>query len=409
MTKDERQSLCIDKWKAANGRGILLLCTGFGKTITALKICKRIFTKTEKAIIMVVVPSDNLRTQWVENIAKFGLHNNNIVIYTIQSLLNKPPLKCDLLIADEVHMYASVKYYETLMNVKHKYFLGLTGTLTRLDGREKLLLEHAPVVDEITITEAVEKKWVSDYIQYKVEIDVDLTEYNKHNAEFLNHFSFFDFNFELAMACVKDRRYRIALANKLGQSENMVMVKGLGFMRAMRARKSFIYDHPKKIELAHKILDHRADLKFVTFTKSVKHAKLIDRGMLYHGDIKPKSKKDKILSEFNELESGVLNTCKAVDFGTDLTGVNGGIIISGDSGSITKAQRLGRIIRFAPDKVAELFTFVIKKTTEEQWFTKSNGNRHFVTLSEKQLDLLLKGEDYENVEPEPKSNFMFTL
>lgn len=245
------------------------------------------------------------------------------------------------------------------------------------------------------------------FVPYKVEIDVDLTEYNKHHTEFLNHFSFFDFNFDLAMACVKDRRYRLALAKKLGQDERMVMIKALGFSRAMRARKTFIYDHPKKIDLVHKILDYRKDSKFVTFTKSVKHAKMIDRGILYHGDIKPKSKKDKILSTFNDLEQGVLNTCKAVDFGSDLHGVNGGIIISGDSGSITKAQRLGRIIRYIPGKVAELFTFVIKGTAEEQWFQKANKGKKYITLTEEQLDLLLKGEDYTNVKSEPK--LIFTL
>ena len=30
MTRDERQEVCIQKWKDAKGRGILELCTGFG-------------------------------------------------------------------------------------------------------------------------------------------------------------------------------------------------------------------------------------------------------------------------------------------------------------------------------------------------------------------------------------------
>jgi superfamily II DNA or RNA helicase len=40
--------------------------------------------------------------------------------------------------------------------VDYEYFLGLTGTLERLDGKEILIEKYAPVCDRITMKEALE-------------------------------------------------------------------------------------------------------------------------------------------------------------------------------------------------------------------------------------------------------------
>ena len=39
--------------------------------------------------------------------------------------------------------------------VKYRYFLGLTGTLHRLDGREEILEKYTKVVDTITMEDAI--------------------------------------------------------------------------------------------------------------------------------------------------------------------------------------------------------------------------------------------------------------
>src|SRR5690606_25474013 len=109
----------------------------------------------------------------------------------------------------------------------------------------------------------------------------------------------------------------------------------------------------------------------------------------------------------NETVKGVLNTCKALDLGMDVRGVNTAIIISGDSSEITKRQRMGRAIRFAPDKVAELWTFVLKGTTEEKWFEKSNSNLDYTTVRSDQLQDFLDGKELKD--SGNKEKFMFVL
>jgi superfamily II DNA or RNA helicase len=48
----------------------------------------------------------------------------------------------------------------------------------------------------------------------------------------------------------------------------------------------------------------------------------------------------------------------------DIPDVNTGIILSVNSSKIVKTQTVGRCIRFAPGKKAELFTLIIAGTQE---------------------------------------------
>ena len=131
----------------------------------------------------------------------------------------------------------------------------------------------------------------------------------------------------------------------------------------MRGRKTFVQSHPKKIEIARKILEARRDKKCVTFSATIKDAEKIGIGYVLHSKQSKKNNKE-ILEKFNNEETGVLNSSKAVDVGVDVKGLSVGIILSTDSSKIRKVQRNGRICRFEEGKTAELFTLVIRGTQE---------------------------------------------
>ena len=64
--------------------------------------------------------------------------------------------------------------------------------------------------------------------------------------------------------------------------------------------------------------------------------------------------------------------------------------MTNSSSNIEKKQRVGRVIRLeGSDKIAEVFTFVIKGTMEESWFSKSTGNDAHITIDEENLLRLL--------------------
>ena len=404
VSKDERQKEAIRKWIKAKARGIMVFPTGFGKTFTALKCVNFLKTKKDDVKVIIIVPHKQLQQQWILEVSKFNLLAHCEVL-VINSAIKKER-SCDLLICDEVHAYLSPKNIKVFSMIRHKRFLGLTGTLERSDGKHKTLIKTYPIVDKIEVEEAIANKWISDYKQVKVEIEVDLTEYEEFNKAFNHHFSFFDYNFQLAMDCLSDEEVRLAFAQQTKQSVQMIMIQAMGFIRSLSGRKNFIYNHLAKVDVANKIIKSRLGLgkKIMTFTKTVEHALHVCCGDIYHGDLK-KLEKDKILKNFNNVASGVLNTAKALDLGTDVKGVNVAVVLSSDSSKTTKSQRSGRALRFEENKEAEIWHLVLKGTMDEKWFENSNDNRRFFTISHKDLDDYLAGKE---VKPQEEKQ-VFTL
>lgn len=123
--------------------------------------------------------------------------------------------------------------------------------------------------------------------------------------------------------------------------------------------------HPKKFEIADKILDARSNRKCITFSATIKDAEYFKkRGYVLHSRQK-KKENDAIIDKFNQQSIGVLSTSKSCDAGVDIKGLSVGVILSGDSSKTRTTQRIGRIIRFEEGKVSEMFTLVIRNTIEE--------------------------------------------
>ena len=149
--------------------------------------------------------------------------------------------------------------------------------------------------------------------------------------------------------------------------------------------------HPKKFEIADKILDARKDKKCITFCATIKDSEHFkDRGPLLHSK-KKKKENQKIIEEFNNGGPSVLSTNKSADAGVDIKGLSVGIILSGDSSSRRFVQRTGRCVRLEEDKVAEMFTLVINNTNDSRWFDNANNGQHYISLNEHDLDIVLNG------------------
>src|SRR5574344_1305986 len=102
-------------------------------------------------------------------------------------------------------------------------------------------------------------------------------------------------------------------------------------MKALHARKDFIENHPKKIEICRMILDARKDKKCITFCPTIKFAESIKRGITLHS-----GKKE--FDDFNNATYGVLNSSKALNEGVDIKGLSVGIRMNINSSKITTTQ-----------------------------------------------------------------------
>lgn len=374
------------------------------KTKLAIDIINLLVKKNQDILVLIVVPTEVLKDQWFEKLVENNLLNN-CKIEIINSAI-KTPQVVDLLIIDEIHGVPSEHFVKIFEVIKYKLLLGLTGTLERLDGREALIKKYASVCDKVTIEEAEKNGWVSPLKEYVVMIKTDLTEYNELNKRFNAYFSYFGWDFQTAMKSVQDVFFRRKWCkeNNLNFKEATAMT--YDWMRCLRLRKQFVQSHPKKIEIARKIINARKDKKILTFSATIADAEKIGIGLVLHSK-QSKKLNEKILEEFKQMKSGVINSSKALITGCDIEGLDTEIILSINSSKITKTQSVGRAIRFSPGKKAEIFTLIIAGTQEFGWWRNSKTSSNYVIIDEEQLDDILAGNEIQSRKIDDNSNINF--
>lgn len=391
ITRTQRQKQGIKKWLQAKGRGTWCWATGTGKTYATCMLINLLLKKNPSAQILIVVPTEILKEQWLENVIKNNCFEN-CQIEIINSVIKKN-YNVDLLVLDESHLYASQLFSKVFDVVQYEYVLSLTGTLERLDGKEEIIKNYCPVCDVITIKDATDNGWLSPSKEYAVMLDVDLSEYNEWNRKFNGAFSFFDYSFQDAMDCATNVIKRNTYAKKMGYDPKQVAATAMLWMSCLRKRKEFVMSHPKKIEIARKILNARTDKKCITFSATIKDAEKIGIGYVLHSK-QSKKKNQEILDKFNKDSFGVLNSSKSCDQGLDIKGLSVGVILSTDSSKIRKGQRFGRVIRAEKGKQAEIFTLLIRGTQEVNWH-RNSATPGYITIDESQLEDVLNGKIIE--------------
>ena len=373
------------------------------KTRVAIDAFKKILTKYPNLKALIVVPTETLKNQWVSILDNQGLGLNSEVV--VINTAAKKQYSCDLLILDEIHRVPADTFSQVFNTVKYKLILGLTATLERLDGKHSLIEKHCPVVDEVTLEVAKLNGWVSDFTEFQVIITAeDIENYKNYNKEFVQHFEFFNFDFNLAMSLLgaSGIKNKLQLRDKMCQQNpnlnksdvlKAINYHSRAFMSAMQNRKKYIYNHPQKIEIAREIIKHRADKKIITFSANTKMAESIGVGYVYTG--KESKKKNRItVEEFAKLDKGVINTCQLANEGFDCPGLSVGIVMGLDSSSTKSTQRTGRVVRKEEQKYAEMFTLVIDNTAELEWYRKSHKEGTYVTIDVENLMHVLKGEPW---------------
>lgn len=404
VTRDERQEESIRKWLKAGGHNTIVAATGVGKTFIAMKIITKLRSKYPNISVLVLVPTEILKNQWIEELDSWGLGFNTEV--KVMMGASKKPASCDLLIIDEAHRINSETMCCVFDNIKYKLILGLTATFERLDGRHEILAKHAPVCDTITMEEAMLNGWVSKYTDYVVLLDVpDIEIYKGYNKEFIRHFEYFQFDFDKAMSMIGPKgfitraKYRDEICEKnksLNRKEvfKEITYHATAFMRAMQNRKKFVQNHKEKLRVAEEIIKYRPNSKIITFSANVKMAESFSTGLVYTGK-ESKKKNRASLEDFAKLSSGCIHSVRLAEEGMNLPDLSVGIMLGVNSSKTKAIQTLGRIVRLSKDKHAEFFTIVINDTVETEWMKRSKSSNNFIIIDEENLMKVLKGEPYE--------------
>ena len=403
MTRDERQEVARVKWIKNRCVGSFIQPTGAGKTVTALKCLKSILDKYPHLRVLVVVPTDNLSQQWRVQLDNWGMEFSTDV--QVINTVIRHDWNVDILVLDEIHRYGADTFKRVFEKVNYKYILGLTATFERLDGKHQLISKYCPIVDIITQEEARSNGWVSEYKEYLVLIDVDdIDTYKEYNKEFTEHYEFLGFDFGLAMsllgpngfinrAKLRDQRCPDGTEKQRKEMFKAITYHATSFIRCIQKRKAFINNHPKKVEIARRIIEAREDKKIITFSNNIKMAESIGMGGKVYSGRDTKKKGRITLEEFQSGDFKVIHSISKLNEGADLKGLSVAIILGLDSSETKAIQKKGRVIRKEGNKQAEIFNIVINDSVELQWFKNSHSASKYITIDEEGLNDVLAGKE----------------
>lgn len=381
------QRSAIEAWGSHNGRGMLEMATGTGKTLTALALAAKVSERLSGGFaVLIVAPLIHLVDQWREVASIFGLapircaesaplwDNELEAAVTALNSGGRPILsvvttgdtltsqrfqsairrirKPALIIADEVHNYGTSTRLEALP-ANFELRLGLSATPVRWydEAGSKALEDYfGPVIFTYTLKQALEDEVLTPY-RYHPELapldDNELEEY-----------------LELTALLVKYMH---------GDEEGQVSE---GAKRLLIRRARLLASARSKLPLLHSILlPRRAESHILVYcgdgtvsgpvgdstTRQVDEVvrllgvQLKMRVAPYLAETRPEERR-RLLRSFEAGDVQALVAIRCLDEGVDVPIARTGVILASTTNPRQFIQRRGRLLRTAPGKVrAEVF------------------------------------------------------
>ncbi len=369
------QAEALDAWRRNRYRGVIALPTGSGKTVVALAaICEL------KVPTLIVVYTRDQINEWKSKILELtnippsliGLFYGEekqvkpITIATYQTAYRNTDILTDkfsLLVVDEVHHLPADKFRAIALEVLAPFRMGLSATPYREDGREKELFSlMGELVYTKSLDELIARGYVAPFyiIPYYVELKPDeRLEYERLAREYAR------------LSRGLDLENIIALARE----GNEFAKKALNILTRMRM---MIALSKSKIEAAKSIVTRELQQgsKVLIFTHYVNQAELVGKQLgvpVLTGRL-DKSKRRLLLEAFRRGSLRVLVLTTLGDEGIDLPDANVGIVLSLTRSRRQLVQRLGRLLRPQPGKVAKLYVVICRGTIEERAWKSLRGS-----------------------------------
>jgi superfamily II DNA or RNA helicase len=360
------QTAALAAWRAAGGRGVVVLPTGAGKTLVA-----HLAIDDRKRATLVVTPTLDLVRQWLDGLlATFGgtigvvgggdYDVRPLTVSTYDSAyLHMEHLgnRFGLVVFDECHHLPGESYALGARLCLAPFRLGLTATPERTDGRDPILDELCgPIVYRKDIVELA-GEYLADYETVRVSVDLapeERAEYERERA--------------LYRQFVSDNG--IVMASPRGFSDFIIRSSrteaGRRAFAAYRRQREIAFTAPAKLDYLERLLhQHRRD-RTIVFTQDNATVYLLSRRFLIPAITHQTrvSERSAILAGFARGEYTALATSKVLNEGVDIPAANVAIVMSG-SGSVREhVQRLGRILRKGEGKRAVLYELVTGGTSE---------------------------------------------
>lgn len=382
LTPRPHQAEAIANWIRAGRHGVLEHATGSGKTFTA--ICAARLELERGLVPLIIVPSDLLLKQWVNEIeAHLGElrpkilrcgagytqwrdvlspwsreitgSDCRIIVATVQTA-SRPDFMDRLrvgsnifLVGDEVHRLGSGSY-SNVLRIESGSRLGLSATPTRFGdpaGTRRILDYFGEVVPPpFTIDDAIRSGTLTPYFYYARAVPLlepEQTEWNEQSRQISifyarNHSEFparpdllARFNQLLIQRAriVKNAESKVAVATDILKNEFQLGAKWLVYCE-------------NQITLGHVLTSLRAAGLPVAE---------------YHSDMR--GDREKTIASFASI-GGILVSIRCLDEGVDIPSVTHALIMASSKNPREFIQRRGRVLRRAPGKtLAYIYDLVV--------------------------------------------------
>lgn len=371
------QEEAVADWNRAQGRGVIVMPTGAGKTEVALAIMA-----AARVATLVVAPVRDLMHQWHRRILRaFGcdagivgdslFNPQPVTVTTYDSAYARMPELGDrfgLVIFDEAHHLPGRCYREAALFCVAPLRLGLTATPDRSDGRH-VDLDHliGPTVYRQEITE-VRGNVLADYDVVRIPVKLSDEEQRKY---------------EQASGTV--RSYMLTRQNELREqagpggkaraytwqdlcAESGKEPAARKAQNAYYLKKSIEDRAAEKLRVLEDLFRLHAGERLMVFAGSNAMAIDVSRRFLVPTLLSHSRKRERreVLEGFASGRFPVLVANQVLDEGVDVPAAKVAVVIGGLASTRQAKQRLGRILRRSGNARATLYEVVCEGTNDEK-------------------------------------------
>jgi superfamily II DNA or RNA helicase len=360
------QEEALQKLYDQGSRGTIILPTGAGKTIVALKAIEKLNVST-----LIVVPTLVLVDQWKDVLKKafkikigtLGGGEKDIQPITV-STYDSASLQArnlgnlfEFIIFDEVHHLPAPSYIKIATRYLAPYRLGLTATLSEDKSLIKLMEE---LIGKTVYRMDVEDLAGTHLAEFKVQT-VRLPLNPKEKTEYDHLFNIYRKYLSrknIKIRSAKDYLRFVQMSGRNPEARRALLARNRAVDIAMNSSSKIMY--------LKNLLTTRAEEKTLIFTRHNKLVYKLSKNLLIPAITHqtPKQERTEILQRFHKGQYMRILTSRVLDEGVDVPDASIGVIISGSGSNRQFIQRLGRLLRKTPGKQATLYELVSAGTAE---------------------------------------------
>lgn len=392
MTREEVFQECLTKIDKSNFL-LLELPTGFGKTLSAIKLVNHLDTTKyngKKTSMLLLVAKTVHKQTWKDEFDKWGgINVDSLTIECYESLKKHQYENFDIVVADEVHHLNSDKRLDLLSTLTFGNFIGLSATIPKKLKQYLKYEYHADTVS-CNLTEAIDSEVLPDPkiilmpLELNNNIQKEIIEVNPKAKGRIYHGTYKDLwtyrkqKVHAFVSCTEKQR--------LSEYNSQIVWEKNAYRRSRQEfmKNKWLQDCGERIkylanlknDVVLKILEKLSNERTITFCKTIEQANILGKYSIHSKN--PNSQA--VYDAFNSKRINHIASVNVLNEGANLVDCKYAIFANYSSSEVCSVQRCGRALRH---KSPVIIMPYYKGTREEEILTDmiSGFNRDNIKIA----------------------------